>query len=107
MLIVLGESVARLISAATERPWSVTLAVILAAAVLTLAGLWWAWLTSADPGALDGMPTIARFTALNLPLVAGIAAASAGLHIAILAAHSGGTIGMGPVPRSTAGSAST
>ena len=44
VLIVLGESVARLISAATERPWSVPLAVILAAALLTLAGLWWAWL---------------------------------------------------------------
>ena len=96
MLIVLGESVARLISAATERPWSVPLAVILASAVLTLAGVWWAWLTSAALGALDSMPAIARFTALNLPLVAGIAAASAGLHIAILAAHSGGTIGIGP-----------
>ena len=42
------------------------------------------------------MPAIARFTTLNLPIVAGIAAASAGLHIAILAAHSGGTIGIGP-----------
>ena len=96
VLIVLGESVARLISAATERPWSVPLGVILAAAVLILAGLWWAWLTAADPGALDGMPAMVRFTALNLPVVAGIAAASAGLHIAILAAHSGGTIGIGP-----------
>ena len=96
VLIVLGESVARLISAATERPWSVPLAVILAAALLTLAGLWWAWLTAADPGALQDMPAIARFTTLNLPIVAGIAAASAGLHIAILAAHSGGTIGIGP-----------
>ena len=42
------------------------------------------------------MPAVFRFTALNLPVVAGIAAASAGLHIAILAAHSGGTIGIGP-----------
>jgi low temperature requirement protein LtrA len=96
VLIVLGESVTRLISAATERPWSVPLAVVLAAALLTLAALWWAWMTAADPHALDGMPAIAAFTAVNLPIVAGIAAASAGLHIAILAAHTGGTIGAGP-----------
>jgi low temperature requirement protein LtrA len=96
VLIVLGESVTRLISAATERPWSVPLAVVLAAALLTLAALWWAWLTAADAGALDGMPAMARFTAVNLPVVVAIAGASAGLHIAILAAHGGGTIGTGP-----------
>jgi low temperature requirement protein LtrA len=96
VLIVLGESVTRLISAAAERPWSVQLAVVLTAALLTLAGLWWAWLTAADPGALGGMPAVARFTAVNLPIVVAIAGASAGLHIAILAAHSGGTIGAGP-----------
>ena len=45
VLIVLGESVARLISAAAIRPWSLPLAVVLAAALLTLAALWWAWLT--------------------------------------------------------------
>ncbi len=96
VLIVLGESVARLISAATLRPWSLPLAVVLAAALLTLAALWWAWLTATDRQALDGPGSIARFTAANLPIVAGIAAASAGLHIAILAAHGGGTIGDGP-----------
>jgi low temperature requirement protein LtrA len=96
MLIVLGESVARLISAAALRPWSLPLAVVLAAALLTLAALWWAWLTAADCQALDGPKPIAGFTAANLPIVAGIAAASAGMHIAILAAHGGGTIGIGP-----------
>jgi low temperature requirement protein LtrA len=96
VLIVLGESVTRLISAATERPWSVPLVVVLAAALLILAALWWAWLTAADPDALGGMPAMARFTAVNLPIVLAIAAASAGLHIAILAAHGGGTIGAGP-----------
>jgi low temperature requirement protein LtrA len=96
VLIVLGESVARLISAATMRPWSLPLAVVLAAALLTLAALWWAWLTAADRDALGGPAAVAWFTALNLPVVAGIAAASAGLHIAILAAHGGGTIGAGP-----------
>jgi len=96
VLIVLGESVARLISAATIRPWSVQLAVVLAAALITLAALWWTWLGAADRSALDGPRSIAAFTALNLPLVAGIAAASAGLHIAILAADGAATIGIGP-----------
>ena len=96
VLIVLGESVARLISAAAARPWSVPLAVVLTAAVVTLAALWWAWLTAADRHALDGPPAIAWFTALNLPVVAGIAAASAGLHVAILAADGAATIGAGP-----------
>ena len=96
VLIVLGESVARLISAAAIRPWSVPLAVVLAAALLNLAALWWAWLTAADRDALDSPRAIAQFTAANLPIVASIAAASAGLHTAILAAHGGGTIGDGP-----------
>jgi len=96
VLIVLGESVARLISAATIRPWSVPLAVVLAAALITLAALWQAWLTAADRGAMDGPQAIAGFTAANLPVVAGIAAASAGLHIAILAADGAATIGIGP-----------
>jgi low temperature requirement protein LtrA len=96
VLIVLGESVARLISAASARPWSPQLGVVLATALLTLAALWWAWLTAADPKALDGPQRIAGFTALNLPIVAGIAAGSAGLHIAILAADGASTIGIGP-----------
>lgn len=96
ILIVLGESVARLISAATGRPWSVQLAVVLGAAMLTLAALWRTWLTAADRRALNGPRPIAGFTALNLPIVAGIAAGSAGLHIAILAADGASTIGIGP-----------
>ena len=85
-----------MISAATARPWSVPLATVLAAALITLAALWLAWLTAADREALDGPAAIARFTAANLPLVAGIAAASAGLHIAVLAADGAATIGTGP-----------
>ncbi len=96
VLIVLGESVARLISAATLRPWSVPLAVVLTAAVVTLATLWWAWVRSADHRALDSPRAIAWFAAANLPIVGGIAAASAGLHIAILAADGAATIGIGP-----------
>ena len=56
MLIVLGESVARLISAAAQRPWSVPLAAVLAAALITLAALWLAWLTARWPGRA-GRPT--------------------------------------------------
>jgi low temperature requirement protein LtrA len=96
VLIVLGESMARLISAATLRPWSLPLAAVLAAALITLAALWWAWLTATDCRALASQPAIAGFTALDLPLVAGIAAASAGLHIAILAADGTETIAAGP-----------
>jgi low temperature requirement protein LtrA len=96
VLIVLGESVARLISAAALRPWSVPLAIVLAAAAVTLATLWWAWIKSADNRALRRPPAIAWFAAVNLPIVAGIAAASAGLHVAILAADRAATIGIGP-----------
>jgi low temperature requirement protein LtrA len=96
VLIVLGESMARLISAAALRSWSLPLAVVLTAALITLAALWWAWLTAADSRALDSPAAIARFTALNLPVVAGIAAASAGLHLAILAADGASTIAAGP-----------
>jgi len=96
MLIVLSESVARLISAAAQRPWSVPLAVVLAAALITLAAVWRAWLTAAARDGLDGPPATARFTAANLPIVAGVAAASAGLHLAILAADGATTIAAGP-----------
>ena len=96
VLIVLGESVARLISAAATRPWSVPLAVVLTAAVVTLATLWWAWIRTSDHQALDRPGAIAAFAAANLPIVGGIAAASAGLHLAILAADGATTIGIGP-----------
>ena len=96
MLIVLGESVARLISAAAQRPWSVPLAAVLAAALITLAAVWLAWLTAAGRDGLDGPLATARFTAANLPIVAGVAAASAGLHLAILAADGATVIAAGP-----------
>ena len=87
---------ARLISAATLRPWSVPLVVVLASALVTLAALWWAWLTAAQRDALDSPKAVAQFAAANLPIVAGVAAASAGLHIAILAADGAGSIALGP-----------
>jgi low temperature requirement protein LtrA len=96
VLIVLGLSVASLISAATLRRWSVPLALVLAAAVVTLAALWWAWMRAADRDGLQSPAQIARFAAANLPIVAGIAAASAGLHLAIMAAGGGHTIAIVP-----------
>ena len=96
VLIVLGESVARLISAAALRPWSVPLVAVLTAAVVSLGALWWAWIKTADHRALDSPRVIAAFAAANLPIVGGIAAASAGLHIAILAADRAAAIGIGP-----------
>jgi low temperature requirement protein LtrA len=96
VLIVLGESMVRLIGAGALRPWSLPLAAVLAAAVATLASLWWAWIRTADRDALGTPRWTARFTVANLPIVAGIAAASAGLHIAILAADGATAIGAGP-----------
>ena len=75
-----------------ERP----LAAVLGAALLSLAALWWAWLSTADRAALGTPKAIAWFTALNLSIVTGIAGSSAGLHTAILAADGGGTIGIAP-----------
>ena len=69
---------------------------VLTAAVVTLATLWLAWIRSADHRALDSPRAIAWFAAANLPIVAGIAAGSAGLHIAMLAADGATTIGIGP-----------
>ena len=69
---------------------------MLTAVVVTLATMWWAWIRSADQRALDRPPAIARFAAVNLPIVAGIAAASAGLHIALLAADGATAIAIGP-----------
>ncbi len=63
--------------------WS--LAMVLTAAVVTLTTLWRAWNKSAEHRALHGSGPIAWFAAANLPIVAGAAAASAGLLVAILA----------------------
>jgi low temperature requirement protein LtrA len=94
VLIVLGESVTRLVSAATQRAWTLQLAVVLAAAFATIAALWWISLRTTDEAPIAAGATVASlaYRLLSLPVVLSIAAASAGLHIAILAA-SGGTIG--------------
>ena len=93
LLIVLGESVAQLVSAAHDRPWSVHEGAVLAAAFTTLAALWWVTLNAVDHAALRrSHRALTRFVFANLPLVAGIASASAGLHRAILAADGAGSI---------------
>ena len=94
VLIVLGESVTRLVDAATHRAWTPQLTVVLAAAFATIASLWWISLREADDAPIARGPTVGSlaYRLLYLPVVLSIAAASAGLHIAILAA-TGGTIG--------------
>ena len=93
LIIVLGESVAQLVSAAHDRPWSVHEGAVLAAAFAVLAGLWWVTLNAVDDVALARNPgQITRFIFVNLPLVAGIASASAGLHRAIIAADGASSI---------------
>ena len=94
VLIVLGESVLRLVDAATRRAWTPQLTVVLTAAFATIASLWWISLRGTDEAPIAGGPTLGNlaYRLLYLPVVLSIAAASAGLHIAILAA-TGGTIG--------------
>jgi low temperature requirement protein LtrA len=94
VLIVLGESVTRLVSAATQRAWTPQLAVVLTAAFATITALWWISLRASDDRPIARGPTLGNlaYRLLCLPVVLSIAAASAGLHVAILAA-SGGTIG--------------
>jgi low temperature requirement protein LtrA len=94
VLIVLGESLTRLVDAATRRAWTPELTVVLAASFATIASQWWISLRAADEAPIASGPTLSSlaYRLLHLPVVLSIAAASAGLHIAILAA-TGGTIG--------------
>jgi low temperature requirement protein LtrA len=97
VIIVLGESVARLVAAATVRPWTVQLCVVLAAAFAIVAAMWWISFNAVDHGAVrrGRLPTLA-YIYVQLPMVASIAAASAGLHHAILAAAGPGAIQVAP-----------
>jgi low temperature requirement protein LtrA len=97
VLIVLGGSVVQLVTAASQRPWSIRLTVVLLAAFTTIAIMWWIALNSFDHDAVrrGRRPTLV-YIYTQLPLVASIAAASAGLHSAILAATGAGPIHLGP-----------
>jgi low temperature requirement protein LtrA len=97
LLIVLGESVANLVGAATQRPWTVALGVVLAAAFATIAAMWWISFNTIDHSVVGrGRLSTLGYMYVQLPMVAGIAAASAGLHRAILAAAGGGAIPIAP-----------
>jgi low temperature requirement protein LtrA len=97
LLIVLGESVANLVGAATQRPWTVALGVVLAAAFATIAAMWWISFNTIDHSVVGrGRLTTLGYMYVQLPMVAGIAAASAGLHRAILAAAGAGAIPTAP-----------
>ena len=78
VLIVLGESVTRLVDAATHRAWTPQLAVVLAAAFATISSLWWISLRAADQTPIARGPTIGNlaYRLLYLPVVLSIAAAS-------------------------------
>jgi low temperature requirement protein LtrA len=96
-IIVLGESVARLVDAATQRQWSVQLCVVLAAAFGTIAAMWWISFNAMDHTAVRrGRRATLVYMYTQLPMVAGIAGASAGLHRAILAAAGPGAIPAAP-----------
>jgi len=97
VLIVLGGSVVQLVTAASQRPWTVQLAVVLFAAFTTIAAMWWIAFNSFDHDAVrrGRRPTLV-YIYIQLPLVAAIAGVSAGLHRAILAATGAGPIHLGP-----------
>jgi low temperature requirement protein LtrA len=97
VLIVLGGSVAQLVTAASQRLWTIQLAVVLFAAFATIAGLWWIALNSFDHDAVrrGRRPTLV-YIYTQLPLVTAIGAVAAGLHAAILAATGPGPIHLGP-----------
>ena len=86
VLIVLGGSVAQLVTAASQRPWTLRMGVVLFAAFATIVALWWIAFNSVDHDTVrrGRRPSLVYIYA-QLPLVAGIAAASAGLHKAIVA----------------------
>jgi low temperature requirement protein LtrA len=97
LLIVLGESVANLVGAATQRPWTVALRVVLAAAFATIAAMWWVSFNTIDHSVVGrGRLTTLGYIYVQLPMVAGIAAASVGLHRAILAAAGAGAVPTAP-----------
>ena len=96
LLIVLGESVARLVGAGAQRAWSIQLCVVLAAAFGAISAMWWTSFKGVDHGApgLGRRATLA-YMYFQLPMVAGIAAASVGLRRAILAADGAGSVHAG------------
>jgi low temperature requirement protein LtrA len=96
LLIVLGESVARLVGAGAQRAWSIQLCVVLAAAFGSIAAMWWISFKAVDHAAPSlGRRATLAYMYLQLPMVAGIAAASAGLRHAILAADGAGPLDAG------------
>ena len=73
VLIVLGESVARLVTAAAQRPWTIPLCVVLAAAFTTIAAMWWISFNAIDHAAVGrGRLATLGYIYTQLPMVGGI-----------------------------------
>jgi low temperature requirement protein LtrA len=97
VLIVLGESVRRIVTAASHRPWTIPLVVVLAAAFATIAAMWWISFNTIDHAAARRSRTATlAYIYTQLPMVAGIAATSAGLYQAVLAASGAGHVHAAP-----------
>src|SRR5262249_8971989 len=81
VLIVIGESVTRLIGATEGRSLNPSLLVVLGAALVILAALWWTAVRTIAAGAIAQSPAATvSYAAANLPISLGLGAASAGLH---------------------------
>jgi low temperature requirement protein LtrA len=97
LLIVLGESMVQLVGATTRHPWSVAAAVVFVSAFTTITILWWMsfnGLQEITSG--DDPQAVNRFAATQSVMVGSLAAASAGLSVAVVAATGGGTIELAP-----------
>jgi low temperature requirement protein LtrA len=97
LLIVLGESMVQLVGATTHNPWSVSAAVVFVSAFTTITILWWMSFNGLQEiTAGDNPRAVTRFATTQSVMVGSLAAASAGLSVAVVAANGGGTIELAP-----------
>ena len=97
LLIVLGESMVQLVGATTRHPWSVPAAVVFVSAFTTITILWWLSFNGLQEITSGDNPrAVNRFATTQSVMVGSLAAASAGLSVAVVAANGGGTIELAP-----------
>jgi low temperature requirement protein LtrA len=97
LLIVLGESMVQLVGATTRHPWSISAAVVFVSAFTTITILWWMSFNGLQEITSGDEPrAVNRFATTHSVMVGSLAAAGAGLSIAVVAADGGGTIALAP-----------
>jgi low temperature requirement protein LtrA len=97
LLVVLGESMVQLVGATTRHPWSMSAVVVFVSAFTTITILWWMSFNGLQEITSGGEPrAVNRFAITHSVMVGSLAAAGAGLSVAVVAADGGGTIGLAP-----------